>query len=328
MPDRPAFPPELRDALAGEPAADRAEIERVWALLGTAAPPAAPPPAGAWDRLAARLTEAPARSPAPDRPASPSRRRLRLAVGVFAASALAVALVAVALVGLAAWWGRPVTVSAPPGALVRVALPDGSTAELNSGTVLTYRRGFDRLPFVPAARRAVQLDGEAFFAVEPGARPFVVETFNAEVTVLGTRFNVRARRGDGDDATRVAVAEGRVRVAGGGRAVVLAAGEGSTVTVERPAPSAPEAVPAGAAEAWRQGGFAVRDLPLAAVLAEVGRHWDVRVALRGNPPTDGRVTLYLAAPSGPEDVLRDLAGARGLRYRPTSDGFDVYPAGR
>jgi ferric-dicitrate binding protein FerR (iron transport regulator) len=323
MPDRSTLPPELRDALDAEPVDDRAALARVWTLLNAAAPPAAsPPPDEAWRRLATHLEAAPARPPAPDRGAAPSRRRLRLAAGAFAAALV------LAVVGLVAWWGRPVTAAAAPGERLAVALPDGSMAELNGGTTLTYRRRFDRLPLVDAEERAVALSGEAFFAVEPGARPFVVETFNAEVTVLGTRFNVRARRGHGDDATRVMVAEGRVRVASGGEAVVLTAGEASAVTPEAPAPRAPERVPWEAVDAWRAGGFAVRDLPLAAVLAEVSRRWGVRVTLRGTPPSDARVTLYLAAPSGPEDVLRDLAGARGLRYRPTSDGFDVYPAGR
>src|SRR5690606_12487557 len=121
------------------------------------------------------------------------------------------------------------------------------------------------------------LSGEAFFAVEPGGRPFVVETFNAEVTVLGTRFNVRARRGHGEASTQVTVTEGRVRVFSGGEAVELAAGEGSAV--EDAAPSAPAPVPVEVAEAWQTGGFAVRGLPLPAVLAEVERRWGVDVAL-------------------------------------------------
>ena len=38
----------------------------------------------------------------------------------------------------------------------------------------------------------VRLTGEAYFDVVEEDAPFVVETFNAEVRVLGTRFNVRA----------------------------------------------------------------------------------------------------------------------------------------
>ncbi|MDX1419028.1 MAG: FecR domain-containing protein [Rubricoccaceae bacterium] len=332
MPDRPTLPPQLRDALAAEPAAEQAELERVWDLLDAAAPDAGTPSSDAWDRLSRRLAtpspEAPplrrvtrpARPQAPDRRTARQPRPLRL---VTRALAVAAALV---VVGVVAWWVRPVTVTASPGAQVAVALPDGSEATLNSGTTLTYRRGFDRLPFVDADRRSVALAGEAFFAVEPGARPFVVETHNAEVTVLGTRFNVRARQGHGEDATQVAVSEGRVRVATGAGAVVLTAGESSAVPAGALAPTAPSAVPAEAVDAWRAGGFAVRNLPLPAVLAEVERRWDVRVALRGTSPPDARVTLYLAAPDGPEDVLRDLAGGRDLRYRPTSDGFEVFPA--
>lgn len=94
------------------------------------------------------------------------------------------------------------------GELQEVTLEDGTTVTLNGNTTL-------RLPAGgwSAKERLVELEGEAFFVVtkqkaqgEP--RPFLVRTDGAEVRVLGTRFNVKERRG----FTQVFLEEGTVRV--------------------------------------------------------------------------------------------------------------------
>lgn len=68
-----------------------------------------------------------------------------------------------------------------------VTLPDGSQVILNHYTSLSYDPDFGD------KHRAVNLDGEAFFDVQPdAAKPFIVLTENATVQVLGTSFNVNA----------------------------------------------------------------------------------------------------------------------------------------
>ncbi len=54
------------------------------------------------------------------------------------------------------------------------------------------------------------MQGEAFFNVQPGNIPFIVEFGSGRVEVLGTKFNVKKRR----DETEILVTEGRVKVAG------------------------------------------------------------------------------------------------------------------
>lgn len=83
-----------------------------------------------------------------------------------------------------------------------IALPDGSVIDLNS-------RSRVRIEFAHRQRRVELAEGEALFTVEHDAgRPFTVETGNGQVTVTGTRFDVR-RDADG---TRIAVAQGSVKV--------------------------------------------------------------------------------------------------------------------
>lgn len=69
----------------------------------------------------------------------------------------------------------------------KVTLPDGSIVVLNSGSQIKYPLAF------ASDERRVKLEGEAFFDVTKNAeQPFIIETKDAEVKVLGTSFNVNA----------------------------------------------------------------------------------------------------------------------------------------
>ncbi len=66
-------------------------------------------------------------------------------------------------------------------------LPDNSTVSLNSNTLLRYYKNTKK------KRLLKLLYGEAFFEVQPNKqKPFIIETPNAKVQVLGTSFNLKA----------------------------------------------------------------------------------------------------------------------------------------
>ncbi|WP_413668378.1 FecR family protein [Mucilaginibacter sp. Mucisp86] len=88
----------------------------------------------------------------------------------------------------------------------KVALPDGSTAWLSPGTIVTYDHAFNR------QFRTVSLTGESFFDVKKDhAHPFIVRTAHMSTKVWGTSFSVK----DNEHALRaeVAVVTGKVSVA-------------------------------------------------------------------------------------------------------------------
>jgi ferric-dicitrate binding protein FerR (iron transport regulator) len=226
----------------------------------------------------------------------------------------------------ALFWRQPATITASAGEHVVATLPDGSTVELNSGTTLSYPRRFSTWLLVPADHRVVRLQGEAFFDVKPAARPFIVETFNARIEVLGTQFNVRARADHDTGETQVTLAKGRVRIQAAERpadAVTLAeAGQTSRVQASStPTPS--RAVGIDRALAWRQQGFAVSDWPLPAILAELERRYDLRITVRGTVVHGDSMTLYYPRHTEAETIIHDIAVAKGLAYRATSRGFEI-----
>lgn len=176
------------------------------------------------------------------------------------------------------------------------------------------------MPFASRGRE-VRLEGEAFFGVARDGRGFVVRTTDAAVEVLGTRFDVRSPAGG--SGTRVAVEEGRVAVtprAARSRAV-LGAGEVAVVArgeAVRSHPSAPERL-----GAWRAGGLAAIDEPLAVVLAEVARRAGVEITVDATAAAVGPVSVYYPESPEPATVVQDLATAHGLTFTRTNRGFAV-----
>lgn len=68
-----------------------------------------------------------------------------------------------------------------------ITLSDGSTVFLNANSKLIYPEKFE------GNSRTVELIGEGFFEITPDPeKPFIITANNAEIKVLGTKFNVLA----------------------------------------------------------------------------------------------------------------------------------------
>ena len=99
------------------------------------------------------------------------------------------------------------------------SLPDNSQIVLNSGSQIQYKKwDWDN-------NRKLNLDGEAYFRVAHGKK-FQVSTNLGTVTVLGTQFNVKARKNRFD----VTCYEGRVKVDYNNKEVII--NKGTTITFD------------------------------------------------------------------------------------------------
>ena len=306
--------PDLDRLLADLDNEEASRLREVWEATALAAPsPVFEPSAGArTEAVLAALAvspQRPGRAAADRRPVPGRRSRRILAAGMLALAAL-VAFVVVQ---------QPVVVRVPAGEVQTVTLPDGSVVTLNGGTTLERARFF-----TARSERAVILTGEAFFDVTHSSTPFVVRTFDASVTVLGTTFGVRAWPDDPEPATTVALETGRVRLTGAAHPeeeLILAPGEVARVQADAgPTRLSTEAVTD--RTAWRQGDFVYKDQPLGLVLRDVERRFGVRITA----PEDlsrRHVSVALRTPGSADEVVRDLATALGLRYRARSDGFEL-----
>lgn len=314
--------PDLDRVLRDLPAAEAEGLREVWDAAALATPEEVSD-AEAVTRTERLLTalaalDADGASPGRDRHADrPPVRGHRTARQRLLAWSTPFALAAVlALV----WLGRPVAYEAAPGERLDVRLPDGSTVTLNSGTTLRRSRLFDS----PFAARTVRLEGEAFFDVVKDETPFVVRTFDARVTVLGTEFGVRAWTDEPEAATTVALVSGRVRLAPDVHpeaATILSPGDVRSVEGGGNAAGTESTADA---LAWRHGDLVYKDRPLGVVLQDVERRFGVVLTPQPRALGDQRVSVALRAPASAEAVVRDLASAFGLRYRARGDGFELY----
>jgi transmembrane sensor len=283
------------------------EAHALWSALGQVLPhPRQPhPPVDALVREAERRRQA-ARARA-------SRRAFlsspRAGYGV-AAAAVAVLV----FVGLRAWSARTVPGASlaavestlGPGQVVAITLSDGSYVRLAPGASLG-------LP-VASGRREVTLEGRAFFAVAGAQEPFTVRTGRGEVTVVGTRFEVRSEGA----ALRAVVVEGAVEVRGrAGRARAIA---GQVAEVEGDSPPRVTTVEdVGALLDWPGGLLAFQGTPLAAVARELERHFGVSVRIQDPAAGDLGITGSFQEESLAE-VVEAVCAVTGIRCQTSPAG--------
>lgn len=197
------------------------------------------------------------------RPPPTSRRRF--GAGMAAACSLTVVAAILAAPYLLNRDEKLINFATRKGERRQVTLPDGSTLHLNGDTRLVAR--FDR-----GERRVELAQGEAFFEVQHDAsRPFVVQGGMGQVTVTGTRFNVRRDT----ETLQVSVESGSVllesgpwwrqserRLTAGQQAIAYASSALSDVTqvnVEN-------------LTAWQRGKIIFNNVPLATVISEMNRY--------------------------------------------------------
>jgi transmembrane sensor len=228
--------------------------------------------------------------------------------------AVAASVVAVALgVGLFSGLHQPSPYTAEYSTVLgerrQVVLPDGSSIELNSRSRIQVRFEKDR--------RGIELtEGEAMFSVEHDAsRPFVVEAGNSQVTVTGTRFDVRRD----PSQTRVAVEQGTVKVQGRGADVIsLTAGLGTQIDAQGVVAAAYAVNPA-ELTAWRSGKLVFNNASLSEVAAEVSRYREKPLTVGNDTVGNLRLTSVFNS-DNTDALLKALPNILPVAVRTLDDG--------
>ena len=181
----------------------------------------------------------------------------------------------------------------PRGGEFAMTLPDGSRVWLNSESELRFPLHF------AANERKVALTGEAYFEIEKdSAHPFIVETNNSEIEVLGTDFNVRSYRNEKRVVTTLV--EGSVCVKNTNNRILLKPGEQSILDeTGRLWKQQVEVYPY---VAWKEGRFVFRKQRLEDIMATVSRWYNIQVQFE-------------------DEEVKDITFSGGMmRY----EGFEVF----
>jgi ferric-dicitrate binding protein FerR (iron transport regulator) len=191
---------------------------------------------------------------------------------------------------------------------------DGTKAILNAGSLLSYPKQFE------SGKRRIKLDGEAFFQVAKDAsKPFIVQTKNANIEVLGTCFNVKAH--SEDEFVSVTVESGKVQVNTEEAIMQLLPGEqlflDKTNREIHRSHENPEY-----AKAWISGGLYFKKCPIRSVVNELMRRYNCTIEFEGTPPGEyisgGHDNKTL------ESVLQSIHYATGIKYRKESGKIILY----
>ena len=178
------------------------------------------------------------------------------------------------------------TLSTPLAGQYHLTLPDGTKVWLNAATSLRYPSQF------ASGERRVELNGEAYFEVAKNEKqPFrVILADSADITVLGTHFNVKSY--SNEKAKEVTLLEGSVRIspAGGGDlsgadnnkrpGVELKPGQQAVLIHHSPF-TIHNNVDTEEVIGWKDGWFVFHDATIESVMNQVERWYDAKIVYEG-----------------------------------------------
>ena len=199
---------------------------------------------------------------------------------------------------------QKITLSVPTGITSKFILPDSTVVWLNSASTISYPNHFGD------DNRTVELLGEAFFEVARDEnKPFIIESGNLKVNVLGTSFNFKHY--DEDTRAILAVETGAVSFSRGlAMNATLFAGEYAIMdnqnlhikVYDTPFYSS-----------WRDHKIVFRDEPFGNVLHELSRKYNVEFELQNE---EFKQYIYTATfdNMGLEDILNLLKMSSPIDY--------------
>lgn len=193
-------------------------------------------------------------------------------------------------------------------------LTDGTKVWLNSESVLKYPVHFS------AKNRRVELKGEAYFEVAHNAKkPFLVNTHEMNIEVLGTSFNVSAYADD--ESVHATLLEGKVKVhnnVGDIKEKILQPNQQFIYNkIENQV--AVNQVNAGFYSAWKDGAFTFDDEPLTTIMRKLERWYDIRVFFQGQNVQNLRFSGKLTRFKTCNDVLYIISKTTHIDFEIKND---------
>ena len=187
-----------------------------------------------------------------------------------------------------------------------IELPDGSHAMLNCGSTISFPKDF------VGNERNVELEGEAFFTVTKGVKPFIVVTDNANARVLGTEFDVWARGNE----TRVVVMQGIVNLSSkfkDDQGVNLIRNQASEISNDESAKTVDE-VDSDLILGWRQGRLVFKQTPVSEMVQELERFYNISMNVENDKINDLTLTGTFSS-SNVDSVLTMISLALRCEYQ-------------
>jgi len=200
-----------------------------------------------------------------------------------------------------------VEIKAPAWTRAQFSLPDGTTGWLNSNSSVKYNGNFN-------ADRQVALTGEAFFDVfKDKKRPFIVNTNEVIVKVLGTRFNIASY--EDEKNVEVVLEEGKLIFSDKEMNKSYTMRPNDLVIYDKTLNDfSTDVVEPQKYLSWTEGKLVFRNDPVDVIARRLGRWYNIDVEVNGCLTEDLRLRATFID-EGLEEVLDLLKRSLPINYR-------------
>jgi len=209
------------------------------------------------------------------------------------------------------------TIYVPKSGEYELVLADGSKVFLNSESQLTFPSYFD------GNTRRVELTGEAYFEVEKDGRPFIIQTPDLSIEVLGTSFNVNAYQANPYINTTLVEGSIRIHLPKKEESFLLKPEHNfrldklsDEISVQR--------VNTDIYTAWIKGEFMFRNQPLTEIFAQLERWYDFKIVYENSNIAKMRFSGSAEKVRPLNYLLNQIQAVTDIQYRSEGDKIILY----
>lgn len=212
---------------------------------------------------------------------------------------------------------RLIEVSVAYGETKHLSLPDSSEIWMNAGTTIKYPKSFSQ------KERVVHLSGEAYFSVRKNPlKPFIVQTKQLSVKVLGTKFNVKAY--SNDEHTTTTLASGKVVVNTLSKESRILNPHEQLIYNKKTSKIKIIEISPAEAEGWITGNLTFANVSFPEILQTLERRFDTVIEYKGNIPEYKLYTVNFLKGENLYEILDILVDIVGFAYKTDNNKIVIY----
>ena len=198
------------------------------------------------------------------------------------------------------------TLSTAKGETYMLILPDQSKVWMNSASSISFTSNLS-----DNGMRRVKVEGEAYFEITKDKRhPFIVESKNQQIKVLGTHFNINSYANE--PVTSTTLLEGSLQVVSGNDVKIIRPGQqaltkNGTISVS--------AANIESVTDWKDGDFYLNHLNFKVAMRKIARWYDVEVIFDPSFPDDVETGGWISRDQKLSVVLKLIESSGQVHFK-------------
>ena len=182
-------------------------------------------------------------------------------------------------------------------------MPDSAEVWLNAGSSILYPETFAK------DKRQVILNGEAYFSVKKDTvSPFIVETSQLSVKVLGTRFNVKAY--PNDEKITTTLTSGKVDLLIDAQPPLILKRNEQLTNYKKIS-----VIETNDTNSWMVGKLVITNASAGVIFRTLERHYNTTIDNTANIPASKRYTVKFLKDESLDEILNILKDIIGFDYQ-------------